>query len=61
MARPVRAREYYVAERAALTRLEEAVLRDTRIDAAPRAELLATLRQLQSQLSDVDANNTEKP
>jgi len=54
MARPVRVRASYVAERARLTRLEEAILRDRRLGDKDRDVALDLVRALTSHLSQID-------
>lgn len=54
MGRPVKIRHSYVGERARLTRLEEAILRDLRLPGGKKDEIVVRLRELCGLLVQAD-------
>lgn len=61
MARPVRIRLTYTGDRSRLTRLEEAVEKDPRLEVEKKSEVLESIRRLVGLLAELDAGRLEMP
>lgn len=59
MARPVRVRKSYTGDRSRLSRLEEAVEKDSRLPDEKKAEALGLIRQLVVLLMEIDGDLTQ--